>query len=63
MEITQLIAVLQEMAHNDAALREAVLTIFMCVCLESLPSLWVSVSALGGSAGLCYVSTWNDAVW
>ena len=34
MEITQLIAVLQEMAHNDAALREAVLTIFMCVCVS-----------------------------
>ena len=42
MEITQLIAVLQEMAHNDAALREAVLTISVCVCLDSLPSLWVS---------------------
>ena len=44
MEITQLIAVLQEMAHNNAALMEAVLTISVCVCvcLDSFPSLWVS---------------------
>ena len=33
MEITQLIAVLQEMAQNNAALMEAVLTISVCVCV------------------------------